>query len=203
VKTKIIKTFDISDFTNLIRNSSTNLDVNQDTKETEVNNHLAKSMDIEPKKILLVDDDPDMLMVNSGLLKNFGFQIFLARDGLEALEIVKKNRLDLIILDLMLPKIDGFLICGMLKRDARYFSIPIIIVSARYDEQDKKKAKAAGADDYIPKPFNPEKILSLVSSLFGTPLDEEKLLIAKSKLSVKRKKFRRVSERRKIISRVE
>ena len=159
-------------------------------------------MDTAVKKILLVDDEPDMLTVNSGLLKSCGYKAFLAKDGYEALEIIKKNQVDLIILDLMLPKIDGYLICGMLKRDVRYSSIPIIIVSARNDEQDKKKAKAVGADDYIAKPFDPEKILSLVSSLFGTPLDEQKLLIAKSKLSVKRKKFRRVSERRKRNSRV-
>jgi len=153
-------------------------------------------MDTIVKKILLVDDDPDMLTVNSGLLKSCGYRVFLANDGLEALKIVKKNRLDLIILDLMLPKIDGILICGMLKRDERYLSIPIIIVSARNDELDKRKAKEAGANNYLTKPFEPDTILSLVSSIFGTPIDNKKLLIAKSKLLVRRKKFRRVSERR-------
>jgi CheY-like chemotaxis protein len=153
-------------------------------------------MDNTLKKILLVDDDPDMLTVNSGLLKSCGYKVYLAKDGLEALEVVKKNRLDLIILDLMLPKMDGYLICSMLKRDERYLAIPIIIASARSDETDKKKAKEAGANNYLTKPFEPETILSLVSSIFGTTIDQKLLSIAKSKL-LARRKFRRVTERRK------
>ena len=154
-------------------------------------------MDTTVKKILLVDDEPDMLTINSAILEIFGYKVFLAKDGSEALEVVNKNQLDLIILDLMLPKIDGYLICGMLKRDNRYSSIPIIIVSARYDEQDKIKAKEVGADDYITKPFEPETLLSLVSSLFGNSIDMKKVLIAKSKLLAKTKKPRRVIERKR------
>jgi two-component system alkaline phosphatase synthesis response regulator PhoP len=144
-------------------------------------NLINKSLD-KPKKILLIDDELDMLTVNSALLESHGYEVFLAKTGFEALEIVNRNHPDLIILDLMIPGIDGYQICGMLKRDKRYLSIPVVILSARFSEQDKKMAKEIGANDYITKPFEPKTLLSKISSLLDNSRNGQKTLIGQSKL---------------------
>ncbi|MEO0093319.1 MAG: response regulator [candidate division WOR-3 bacterium] len=125
------------------------------------------------KKILLVDDETDMLAVNSAILESYGYEILSAKDGMEALATINRSVPDLILLDLMIPGIDGYQICGILKHDKRYQKIPIIIVSARFSEQDQKLAKEVGADDYLTKPFEPKTLLAKITALLTDGKNQE------------------------------
>ncbi len=111
------------------------------------------------KRILLVDDEAQLVELVKMRLEANGYQVLTAYDGKEALDVAKKEMPDLIILDLMLPKIDGYKVCRMLKFDEKYKKIPIILFTARALEADKKVGMEVGADDYITKPFEPELLL--------------------------------------------
>lgn len=111
------------------------------------------------KRILLVDDEAQLVELVKMRLEANGYQVLTAYDGKEALDVAKKEMPDLIILDLMLPKIDGYKVCRMLKFDEKYKKIPIIMFTARALEADKKAGMEVGADDYITKPFEPELLL--------------------------------------------
>ena len=120
------------------------------------------------KKILLVDDEPNIVLLLETRLKANGFQVVSAADGLAALEAVKKEKPDLIILDLMLPKMDGYKVCGLLKKDTRFAKIPILIFTARAQAEDVKLGQELGADAYIVKPFEPKTLLEKIQELIGT-----------------------------------
>ena len=105
------------------------------------------------KRILLVDDEKDLVSAVSFRLTAAGYDVISAYDGEEALDKARKERRDLIILDLMLPKIDGYKVCGFLKEDTRYSKIPIIMFTARAQEEDKKLGENLGAEAFITKPF--------------------------------------------------
>ena len=117
------------------------------------------------KKILIVDDEPHIVTMLENRLKHVGYEVITASDGQEGLAKAQKERPDLIILDLMLPKLDGYKVCRMLKFDEKYKHIPIIMFSARAQEADKKTAEEVGADGYIVKPFEPQVLLGKVKEL--------------------------------------
>ena len=117
------------------------------------------------KKIVLVDDEPDIVRTLEIFLKTEGFQVVASTDGISALDKIRKEKPDLIILDIMLPKLDGYKICRMLKFDEKYSKIPIVIFTARAQELDEKKAKEVKADAYITKPFNPKELLLKIKEL--------------------------------------
>ncbi len=117
------------------------------------------------KKILIAEDSPTILAIVKNILEQEGYSVITATDGQEALTKAKKESPDLIILDLMLPKIDGYKVCGMLKFDKNFSKIPIIILTARAGEEDKKMAADVKADEYIVKPFEPEVFLPKVKKL--------------------------------------
>lgn len=117
------------------------------------------------KKILVVDDEPHILRMTKMRLEKNNYYVITASNGLEAMVKAHNENPDLIILDLMLPKVEGYKICAMLKFDKRYKHIPIIIVSARSNELDKKIGVDVGADAYIIKPANPEELLHKISVL--------------------------------------
>ncbi len=117
------------------------------------------------KKILLVDDEKDLVDTVSFRLKASGYDVVVAYDGQEALTKTRVEKPDLIILDLMLPKMDGYKVCRMLKFDERYKNIPIIMFTARVQESDKKMGEEVGADAYITKPFDPENLLGKIKEL--------------------------------------
>ena len=94
-----------------------------------------------------------------------GYEIITASDGREGLEKARTKKPDLIILDLMLPKIDGYKVCRMLKFDDKYKNIPIILFTARAQDSDKKVGKEVGADAYITKPFEPSALLDKIREL--------------------------------------
>jgi DNA-binding response OmpR family regulator len=119
------------------------------------------------KRILLVDDERDLIEMVTFRLEAAGYQVIKAFDGQEALNKAKKEKPDLIILDLMLPKMDGCKVCGLLKSDARYNKIPIIIFTARAQESDQKTDMEIGANAYITKPFDSNILMAKIKELAG------------------------------------
>ena len=118
---------------------------------------------MDKKKILVVDDDPAILRLLSTNLKARGYKVITATDGEEALETVQKDFIDLIILDIMMPKVDGVQVC---RRIRVWSDIPIIILSARGDEKDKVKCLELGADDYLTKPFGIAELMARIKTAF-------------------------------------
>ncbi|MDP2981508.1 MAG: response regulator [Candidatus Omnitrophota bacterium] len=123
----------------------------------------------DKKKILLVEDEKDMAYAVTLQLEAKGYEVITASDGREGLEKARMKKPDLIILDLMLPKIDGYKVCRMLKFDSKYKDIPIIIFTARAQDSDKKTGKEVGADAYITKPFEPSALLDKIRELLALP----------------------------------
>lgn len=119
------------------------------------------------KKILLVDDEKDLVTAVSFRLTAEGYDVISALDGQSALDTAKREKPDLIILDLMLPKVNGYKVCGLLKADMRYSRIPIIMFTARVQEADKKMGEEAGADAYITKPFEAAALLARIKEFLG------------------------------------
>jgi len=119
------------------------------------------------KKILLVDDEPDIVLMVETRLKANGYEVVTARDGVTGLEMAKKAKPDLVILDLMLPKMDGYKVCGLLKKDTRYAKIPIVLFTAKALDQDLKLGQEVGADAYLTKPFDAEILLAKIRELVG------------------------------------
>ena len=120
---------------------------------------------MDKKKILLVEDEKVLMETVTLRLEDNGYEVISAYDGFKGLEKAKKEKPDLIILDLMLPKMDGYKVCGLLKADTRYNKIPIIMFTARAQESDKKMGKEVGADAYITKPFEPQALLEKIRQL--------------------------------------
>lgn len=119
------------------------------------------------KRILLVEDEEDLRKMLKFRLEGLNYDVAEARDGLEGLNKARTSKPDLIIMDLMLPKMDGYKVCGLLKPDARFSRIPIIMFTARAQENDKEMAKEVGADAYITKPFEPEVLVGKIEELLA------------------------------------
>ncbi len=119
------------------------------------------------KKILIVDDEPDVLKMVAFRVENAGYEPITAVDGEKALDAVKKDRPDLVILDLRLPIIDGWEVCRRMKKDAKLSAIPIIILSASTTALNAEKTKELKADDYVLKPFEPLVLLEKIKKLIG------------------------------------
>jgi two-component system phosphate regulon response regulator PhoB len=110
-------------------------------------------------KILVVDDEPDVLDLVTYNLTQAGFQTLTAADGAEALRKARSTAPDLIVLDLMLPELDGLEVCKLLRRDSKTSAIPIIMLTARAGEMDRIVGLELGAVDYVPKPFSPRELV--------------------------------------------
>lgn len=119
------------------------------------------------KRILIVDDEVQLVEMVKMRLEASGYETISAYDGQEGFDKAKKDKPDLIILDLMLPKMDGYKVCGLLKNDARYSKIPIIMFTARVQEEDVRLGKDLGAEEYVTKPFDPKVLLSKIKELIG------------------------------------
>lgn len=120
---------------------------------------------MERVKILVVDDEPDIVELVSYNLKKDGFVVASAADGEEALSLIKKNRYDLIILDLMLPGIQGVDLCRMIRSNAATERLPIIMLTAKADESDRVLGLEMGADDYLSKPFSTRELIARVRAV--------------------------------------
>ena len=117
--------------------------------------------------MLLVEDEEDMLKAIRLRLEANDYEVIPARDGQEALMKARTEKPDLIILDIMLPKMDGFKVCRMLKFDEKYQNIPIVVVSAKTQKADIERGKEMGADAYITKPFKSEELLKTINELLA------------------------------------
>ena len=119
---------------------------------------------MSPKKILIVDDEADLVETIRFPLELGGFQVLAAYNGEEGLNQARSERPDLILLDLMLPKLDGYKICRLLKFDDRYKHIPIFMLTAKTQEKDKILGKETGADEYLTKPFDIDELIAKIKS---------------------------------------
>ncbi len=119
------------------------------------------------RKILLIDEDPNTAALLDQFTGEGGFNIITAHDGMEGLQKARTENPDLIIMDTMLRKLDGFNISRFLKFDGLYKNIPIIMLTARADPKDEKIAKEVGADVFLTKPVDGEKLLATIEELLG------------------------------------
>lgn len=125
-------------------------------------------------KILVVDDEPDALEVLGFKLKEAGFAPLFAKDGTRAIAAARDEHPALIVLDLMLPEIDGLEVCRTLRRDSATAAIPIIMLTARAAEMDRVIGLELGADDYVTKPFSPRELVLRIKKLLArAPSAEE------------------------------
>ncbi|MFC6669964.1 response regulator [Marinobacterium aestuariivivens] len=142
-------------------------------------------MNLQPDcfRILVVDDTPRNIQLIGTLLKQEGYQINVAGNGRQALDIVAHSAPDLILLDVMMPELDGFETCRRLKQDAATRDIPIIFLTARSEADDIVHGFELGAVDYVAKPFNPPELLSRVHTHLALKAAREKLQELSLKLS--------------------
>src|SRR5437667_9880661 len=126
-------------------------------------------------KILVVDDEPDAVELVEFNLKSAGYEVITAADGSEALKKARSHSPDLIVLDLMLPEVDGLEVCKILRRDPATAGIPILMLTAKAAEIDRVLGLELGADDYVTKPFSPrELVLRIKGLLRRREIPEEK-----------------------------
>jgi two-component system phosphate regulon response regulator PhoB len=118
-------------------------------------------------KILVVDDEPDALEILGFKLKEAGYLPLLAKDGARAIAIARDEQPALIVLDLMLPEVDGLEVCKILRRDPGTASIPILMLTARAAEMDRVLGLELGADDYVTKPFSPRELVLRIKKLLA------------------------------------
>ena len=116
-------------------------------------------------KILVVEDDPDILHLLTYTLQSTGYQVISSQDGYEALNVVRLHHPDLLVLDLMIPSLDGFEVCKELKRNSETRNIPVIMLTAKSEEIDRIVGLELGADDYVVKPFSPRELLLRIRAI--------------------------------------
>ena len=119
------------------------------------------------KKILVVDDDPYILMSLEFLMKKNGFDVMVARNGTEALEIVEKQVPDIVLLDIMMPDVDGYAICKHIKNSKKLKDAKVVFMSAKSKETDIQKGYDLGASLYVTKPFSTRQLLKQVQELIS------------------------------------
>ena len=112
----------------------------------------------------MVDDDDLVVMALEELLTPAGYEVTTAYDGLDALKKLEGNSFDLIILDIIMPRMNGFEVCARIRESEQYRSVPIIMLTAKSSPEDKKKGIDVGADLFLPKPIGPQRLLDLVKS---------------------------------------
>jgi DNA-binding response OmpR family regulator len=117
--------------------------------------------------VLVADDDPDILTLVGFRLERAGYEVLPARDGEEALALALERQPDLAILDVMMPKLDGYEVTQRLRDNQATSGMPVILLTARVQEADITRGFEAGADDYIKKPFSPQELRARVQAILG------------------------------------
>ena len=115
-----------------------------------------------PKRILIVDDEPRYLRLLEANLRTEGYEVATAQDGVQALDVFSAQPIDLVLLDVMMPRLDGFGVCQRLRE---FSNVPIVILTARGEEQDRVRGLDLGADDYLVKPFSATELLARVRAV--------------------------------------
>ena len=124
--------------------------------------------------LLIVDDEEPALSMMRALLEQKRFDVTTARDGLEAMEKIQGRKPDLILLDVMMPDLDGYQLCDLLKKNPEYKNIPIIIITAKSQKKDIFWAREKGADEYLIKPVDPDALLKTIHKLLEEKKDSSK-----------------------------
>ncbi|MBL8728696.1 MAG: response regulator [Planctomycetes bacterium] len=119
--------------------------------------------------ILVVDDEPFICRSLTFVLRKDNYRVFEARNGEEALAMIREQRPDLVFLDVMMPKINGFQVTEQVRADPTLAGVKIILLTAKGQESDREVGKQAGANDYMTKPFSPTKILDRAREILGQP----------------------------------
>jgi len=119
------------------------------------------------KKILVVDDEPFILKSLTFVLKKEGFQVASATNGVEAQEIIKREKPDIVFLDIMMPKMNGLEVCQWIRQDPVLKETYIIILTAKGQEADREKGIKIGADEYMTKPFSPSHVVKRTKEILG------------------------------------
>jgi len=127
------------------------------------------------EKILIVEDEKDIVKMLDYNLKKEGFRTLSCHDGEYALDLANREHPDLIILDLMLPGMDGLEVCKALKREGKTSSIPVIMLTAKTQESDKIVGLELGADDYVTKPFSPRELIARIKAVLRRAKEKDKL----------------------------
>ncbi len=133
-----------------------------------------KGEDIMGKKILVVDDEPSIVTLLTFNLEKAGYEVISANNGLDAIEKVTSEKLDLVILDLMLPEMDGMDVCKQLRQ--QQIMVPILMLTARDDELDTILGLELGADDYMTKPFSPREVIARVKAILRRSIQADQTL---------------------------
>lgn len=120
-----------------------------------------------PKKVMIVDDDPEILELFRDILEDRGYQIITYTRGWEALQGVSRDQPDLIILDIMMPRVNGYEVCQILKENPTTQKIPVIFLTALSHQEALQRAADGGADDFVVKPCPPEKLIKHVERYLG------------------------------------
>jgi DNA-binding response OmpR family regulator len=125
---------------------------------------------MEPKRrVLIVDDEPNIVLSLDFLLRQQGYEVSVARDGEEALAAAEEQRLDLVVLDVMLPGLDGFEVCRRLRERPELADLKILLLTARGREVERVRGLEEGADAYVRKPFSTRQLMKTVAELLGRP----------------------------------
>ncbi|MFH0941087.1 MAG: response regulator transcription factor [Candidatus Omnitrophota bacterium] len=127
------------------------------------------------EKILIVEDEKDIVKMLDYNLKKEGFRALSVHDGEDALDLANREHPDLVILDLMLPGMDGLEVCKALKKESKTASIPIIMLTAKSQESDKVIGLELGADDYVTKPFSPRELIARIKAVLRRLKEKDKL----------------------------
>ena len=122
-----------------------------------------------PQKILIVDDEPNIVIPLQFLMEQNGYTTLVAQSGEEALEMISKERPDLVLLDIMLPGVDGFEVCEIVRLNPEWRNTRVIFLTAKGRDVDIAKGMVLGADEYITKPFSNQQIIDAVKKLLEEP----------------------------------
>ena len=122
-----------------------------------------------PKRVLICDDEPYIVESVSYVVRRAGFDVLTAEDGDEALAAARRERPDLVFLDIMMPGIPGDEVCRRLKQDPATKSTHVVILTARGQEEDERRAMEMGADEFMTKPFSPRKLRARILQVLGEP----------------------------------
>ena len=152
------------------------------------------STDDHAAKVLIVDDNKENIDLIAYFLKSQNYKLFTAFDGVEALKLVESRQPDIILLDIMLPKLDGFQVCERIKKNQKTQFIPIIMITALKELKDKIRSLEVGADDFISKPFENVELLTRVKSLLRIKSYHDQLQVKNIELEQKNKELRRLDQ---------
>jgi len=119
------------------------------------------------KKILIVDDEPDLLDLIELILTNEGYEVNKAQNGKTAVELASKNDYDLIIMDIMMPEMDGWETIKTIRAEKKNLNLPVVMLTCRDNSQDKYFAIQEGVEDYVTKPFTPNQLVSIIENIFA------------------------------------